>query len=216
MRSATIRLKRRTCSMSGCAMMSDLGQISGRADAVAQVLSALREVAPKLLLEEGRRRFEPTQMGGLHEHDRRLDADAGARDTLQPPALRMRGKKSRRDEPEADPARHERHLHVDIVDRGGDLERRAELAQLRLSAARMKQPGGLSTHRPSSAQSFDLPLAFGRDWGPFALSKTRRSAANTLLAKSPGIASSVERNANATSSSPARVLSMSCCRTSVL
>jgi hypothetical protein len=40
----------------------------------------------------------------------------------------MRGEKSRGDEPEADPARHERHLHVDIVDRGGVFERRVASA----------------------------------------------------------------------------------------
>ena len=86
----------------------------------------------KLLVEKRCRRFEPTQMSGLHEHDRRFDADAGPRDSLQPTALRMRGKKTRGDEPEADPARYERHLHVDVVDRGSDVERSAELAQLRL------------------------------------------------------------------------------------
>ena len=89
-------------------------------------------MASKLLLEKYRRGFEPAQMAGLHEHDRSLNADAGPRDSLQPPALRMRGEKSPGDKPEADAARHKRHLHVDIVDRGGDFERRAEIAQPRL------------------------------------------------------------------------------------
>src|SRR4029077_9726842 len=93
---------------------------------------ALGEVVSKLLVEKCRRGLEPAQMAGLHEHDRSLNADPGSRDSLQLPALRMRGEKSRGDQPEADPARDERHLHVDIVDGGGDFERRAELAQLRL------------------------------------------------------------------------------------
>src|SRR5258706_15155247 len=93
---------------------------------------ALGAMVSKLFVEKCRRGFEPAQMAGLHEHDRTLNADAGPPDSLQPPALRMRGEKSRRDKPEADPARDERHLHVDIVDCGGDFERRAELAQPRL------------------------------------------------------------------------------------
>src|SRR5512142_3486385 len=76
---------------------------------------ALGEMVSQLFLEKCRRGFEPAQMAGLHEHDGSLDADAGPRDSLQPPALGMRGEKSRGDKPEADPARHERHLHVDIV-----------------------------------------------------------------------------------------------------
>src|SRR6185312_3295596 len=105
------------------------GCLAGADDGEPLTNDAIREVASKLLLEKCRGGFEPAQMGGLHKHDRRLNADAGPRDTLQPPALRMRGKKSRGDEPEAYPARHERQLHVDIVDCGGDFERRAELAQ---------------------------------------------------------------------------------------
>ena len=101
---------------------------------------ALGEMVSKLLLEKCRRRFEPTQMTGLHEHDRSLNADAGPRDSLQPPALRMRDEKSPGDEPEADAARHKRHLHVDIVDRGGDFEWRAELAQLCLERLTNKAP----------------------------------------------------------------------------
>src|SRR4051812_30698643 len=89
-------------------------------------LRALGEMVSKLFLEKSRRRFEPTQMAAVHEHDRSLDADAGPRESLQPPALRMRGQESRGDEPEADAARHKRQLHVDVVDRGGDFERRAE------------------------------------------------------------------------------------------
>src|SRR6476646_1448129 len=93
---------------------------------------ALGEMVSKLFLEKCGRGFEPAQMPGFHEHDRSLNADAGPGDSLHPPPLRMRGEKSRRDEPEAYPARYERQLHVDVVDLGGHLERRAELAQLRL------------------------------------------------------------------------------------
>src|SRR3954468_23857344 len=78
-------------------------------------LRALGEMVSKLFLEKCRRRFEPTQMAAVHEHDRSLDADAGPRDALQPPALRMRSEKSRGDEPQADAARHKRQLHVDVV-----------------------------------------------------------------------------------------------------
>src|ERR1043166_6556494 len=95
-------------------------------------LAPVGEVSSELPFEEVRRRLESAQMAVLHEHDRRLDADARPRDSLQPPALRMRGEKARREKAEADPARHERQLHVDVVDLGGDLERSAELAELRL------------------------------------------------------------------------------------
>src|SRR5882724_7787926 len=111
----------------------------------------------KLLLEKGRRGFESAQMAALHEHDRTLNADAGPRDSLQPPALRMRGEKSRGDKPEADPARDERHLHVDIVDGGGDFERRAELAQPRLERGSNKAPRRVE--HPASVEIATLRLA---------------------------------------------------------
>src|SRR5690348_10836140 len=69
----------------------------------------------------------------------------------------MRGEKSRGDEPEADPARDERQLHVDIVDRGGDFERSAELAQLRLERGSNEAPRRVE--HPASVERVIFRLA---------------------------------------------------------
>src|SRR5262249_31373023 len=116
-------------------------------------------------LEKVRRALEPAQMAALHEHDRRLDADAGARHALQPPAPRMRREESRGDEPEADPARHERYLHVDIVDRGGDFEWSAEFAQSRLE--RLTDEASRRVEHPACVEIAILrPAAAPCAWSP--------------------------------------------------
>jgi hypothetical protein len=102
-------------------------------------------------------------LGGAYTFDlrgrsrRHSRTDAGPRDSLQPPALRMRGEKSRGDKPEADAAGHKRQLHVDIVDGGGDFERRAEFAQPRLERGSNKAPRRVE--HPASVERVIFRLA---------------------------------------------------------
>src|SRR5690348_6700675 len=97
-------------------------------------------MASKRFLKKCRRRFEPPQMGRFRQHDRCLDADTGPRDALQPPALRMRGKKSRGIAPEPMPLATSDNCISILVIAAASSNEEPSPRNLASIAARIEQP----------------------------------------------------------------------------